>query len=107
MKIRSFLSRVFHSQISRFGIVMLIALAYSIPAFCGEIHDAARKGNIKKVKALLKKNPDLVSSKDNEGWTPLYWAVHKKDVVELLLANKAEVNIKDKNAALTHAQDKS
>ena len=54
-------------------------------------------GDLEKVKALLKDNPDLVFSKDKEGRTPLHLAAANghKDVAELLLANKAEVNAKD------------
>ena len=63
----------------------------------GKIRDAAGAGNLAKVKALLKDNPDLVFSKDNDDETPLHWAASRghKDVAELLLANKAEVNAKD------------
>ena len=70
-----------------------VALAWSSLAFRGEIHDAARKGDLAKVKALLKDHPDLVFSKDNNGETPLHQAVlfGHKDVAELLLAGKAEV----------------
>ena len=55
---------------------------------------AARQGDLEKVKALLRDNPDLVFSKDNYGQTPLHYAAATahKDVVELLLASKAEVN---------------
>ena len=62
-----------------------------------EIHAAARDGNLVKVTALLKGNPDLVSSKDNNGDTPLHWAALNghKDVAELLLANNGDVNAKD------------
>jgi ankyrin repeat protein len=61
------------------------------------LYDAARHGNLAKVKALLKGNPGLVFSKDNEGTTPLHTAAANghKDVAELLVANKAEVNAKD------------
>jgi ankyrin repeat protein len=62
------------------------------------IHDAARKGNFEKVAALLKDKPDLVFSKDEfQNYTPLHWAASQghKNIVELLLANKAEVNAKD------------
>ncbi len=38
------------------------------------IHVAAMKGDLRKVEALLKDNPDLVFSKDNIGWTPLSYA---------------------------------
>jgi serine/threonine-protein phosphatase 6 regulatory ankyrin repeat subunit B len=80
-------------------IVMLVALAWSSLAFCGEIHDAAKSDDLEKVKALLKANPDLVSSKESHGWTPLHYAAAngEKDVVELLLANKAEVNATNNN----------
>jgi uncharacterized protein len=66
------------------------------PASTGsEICDAARDGDLEKVKAMLKDNPGLVSSKDTDGESPLYWAVlqHHKDVAALLLANKADVNV--------------
>ena len=61
-----------------------------------------RAGDLEKVKALLKDNPDLVFSKDTNGWTPLHMAAYEghKDVAELLLANKAEVNAKD-NSGVT------
>jgi hypothetical protein len=84
--------------LSRLTIVSLITLACSTPAFCGEIHDAAKDGNLAKVNALLTENPNLVFGKDNDGWTLLREAAENghKDVLELLLANKADVNAKDK-----------
>jgi ankyrin repeat protein len=94
---------------------MLVALALSSLTSCGkkhdttagdhsgrsEIHDAAKRGDLEKVKALLKDNPNLVSSRDTNGWMPLHAAASNghKDVVELLLANKAEVNAKNTNGA--------
>jgi ankyrin repeat protein len=70
-------------------------LAWTSFAFCGEIHDAATFGQLEKVKALLQDNPDLVFSRDNSGGhngvTPLHVAANK-DVAELLLAYKADVN---------------
>ena len=81
--------------LSRFVILSLITLAWSVPAFCGEIHDAVRAGDLAKVKALLKDNPSLVSRK--EGDAPLHLAVksHNKDMVELLLAHGAKVNARN------------
>jgi hypothetical protein len=72
---RTFISRLFHSKMSSLLIITLVTLACSIPAFCGEIHDAAETGDLAKVKALLKENPALISSKDNFGKTPLHIAV--------------------------------
>ena len=71
-------------------------LSWSSLAFCGEIHDAAADGNLEKVKLLIKDKPDLVFSKDTNGLTALHWAVNRdhKEVLEFLLANKADVNAK-------------
>ena len=76
--------------------VLLVVLAWSRLAFCGEIHDATKAGDLEKVKALLKANPDLVNNKNKDGTTPLHWAAFEghKDVAEWLLANKADVNAK-------------
>jgi ankyrin repeat protein len=85
--------RFCHSPIPRRAAVLLVALAWSSLSFCGEIHDAAKSGDVEKVKTLLKGNPDSVSSKDeHNGATPLQEAAirGRKDAVELLLANKAD-----------------
>jgi ankyrin repeat protein len=68
-------------------------------AFAGPIHDAVENGNIEEVKVLLKDSPNLVFSKQLEstGWTPLFIAAtrNRKEIAELLLANKADVNAKE------------
>jgi ankyrin repeat protein len=99
MNITALLNRFFHSHISGTAIVFSIMLAWSIPAFCGEIHDAALRGDLAKVKALLKDHPEIVSSKDDNGVTPLHRAAEygHKDMVELLLANGADVNAQSRN----------
>jgi hypothetical protein len=61
MGIRTFVSRFLHPQITRLAIVTLIALACRTPAFCGEIHDAAKAGDLAKIKTCSKKIP---------GWLP-------------------------------------
>jgi ankyrin repeat protein len=62
-----------------------------------EILAAAKSGDLAKVTALLKDNPELVSSKDDYGDTPLHWAALNghKDVAEFLLVTKADVDAKD------------
>jgi ankyrin repeat protein len=109
-------SRLSHSPIASRAAVLLVALALSSLASCGRKHDTTAGGesgsgefsdsalpvDLEKTKALLKANPDLVFNKDEKGVTPLHYAADKgyKEVAELLLASKAEVNAKD-NKGLT------
>jgi len=97
LNMRSIISRLFRSPAARSAAVLLGAMALSGHAFCGEIHDAAAKGDLAKVAALLKENPDLVSSKDQDGDTPLHVAAGagKTEVAKLLLVQKADVNARD------------
>jgi hypothetical protein len=77
-------------------------MAAGTTGFCDPIHDAARSGDLAKVKSLVKEQPDLVSSRDElYGQTPLHVAAFNdhKDVAEFLLANKADVNAKAKNGS--------
>jgi ankyrin repeat protein len=63
-----------------------------------DIHQLARKGDSKKIKALLEKNPELVNSKDKCDWTPLQIAAfygHLK-LVKLLIRKGARINESDK-----------
>ena len=100
----TFFSRLRHSPIFRCVAIGMVALGCSSLAFCGEIHDAARRGDLERVKTLLKDHPELTFSIDEYGETPLHLAASTrwvgavqghKDVVEVLLANGADVNAKD------------
>jgi len=79
-------------------------IAANVPNVSGvpantKIHDAAKTGDLAMVKALLKDFPDLVFSQDKEfGAMPLFVAAGSghKAVAELLLANKADVNAREK-----------
>jgi len=100
---RLFVSRHCHYLIPRAAVtlVTLFALACSSPAFCGTIHDAAQDGDFGKIVALLVDNPELVTSRDDYGATPLHLAAHEghKEAAELLLACGAEVNATDNDGA--------
>jgi len=74
------------------GLALLLGGEWSL--YGDEIHEAAAHGDLAKIKELVKNNPNLVSSKNRDGETPLLWAVSsdQKNVVEYLLANKADVN---------------
>jgi serine/threonine-protein phosphatase 6 regulatory ankyrin repeat subunit B len=66
------------------------------------IHEAARDGNAAKVKELLEKDPALARAveqqrgkdQSTDGFTPLHYAARggNKEVAELLLTGKADVN---------------
>lgn len=81
-------------QITRSAATLALCFAGTTIALCGPIHDAARKGDEAKVIALLKQNPDLVSSTDKLGNTPLHIAaLHDQPAIAaLLIANGADVN---------------
>jgi len=87
---------------SRVIFVLAAILASSSLALCGEIHEAVKNNDTAKVRELIKNNPDLVLSKDEDGFTPLHLAAANgyKGLVEFLLTTKAEVNAKD-NAGST------
>jgi ankyrin repeat protein len=79
-------------------VVIAVLMSLGRMAFCDEINDAAREGDLAKVKALLKEDPDWVSSAFFDGWTPLDEAADNGyyEMAKVLVANKADVNVKAK-----------
>ncbi|MBN2346588.1 MAG: ankyrin repeat domain-containing protein [Candidatus Aminicenantes bacterium] len=80
----------------------LIASLFLI-APADELHDAASKGDLRKVSEILETNPEPANQKDTVfGRTPLHWAargVHL-DVLGLLLEKGADPNARD-NSGIT------
>ncbi len=64
-----------------------------------EIIRAAKSGAAAKVAELLKQDSSLIGARDADGSTPLHCATWKgqKEVVEVLLQHKADVNIHNNN----------
>ncbi len=78
-------------------IAFMVLLSSSKLLLAGEIHEAVKNDDLAKVRSLINDTPDLVFSKDDDGFTPLHLAAANgyKDMAEFLLANKADVNAKD------------
>ena len=64
-----------------------------------KLHQAAKKGDIKKVKSLLLEKKVKVDTQDNEGLTALQWAsaCGHLEVIELLLERGAKSDAQDNN----------
>lgn len=92
------------SIFTRITAITLTVLVFSLLVSCGkkiaskdEIFYAAANGRLDEVKELIKADPDLISSKEEHGYTPLHLAVQEgqKDVAAYLLANKADINARE------------
>lgn len=85
----------------RLLIALLIAVlcASAAPARADAIHQAALMGDIAKIKSITTDNPSAVNQKDENGLTPLFWAVYAEqpDAALLLIDLKAKVNATDKS----------
>ena len=102
MKTYAFVRPFISNRVSGF-MILLFLLAGSIPAYCGPIHDAARKGDANKIKALLQADPKLVADRDKNGDTPLHIAcLHGQlAVAQVLVDAGADVNAKNNYGAFT------
>ena len=60
--------------IKKIVVIFLTVFISTMPALAQEIHEAAKNGDLDKVKMLLKINPKLVDVRDNSGKIPLHWA---------------------------------
>ena len=92
--------RVAVGRFYRFGVLLVLTfmLMWSTVAHCGEIHKALKDNDSAKGIELIKNNPDLVFTKDEDGFTPLHLAAangNEELVSFLLTTTKAEVNARD------------
>ena len=85
-------------SLRRFRVAaFLLVLSSSNLALAGQIHEAVKNNDLAKVRSLIQDSPDLVFSKDEDGFTPLHLAAANgyRDMAELLVTNKADPNAKD------------
>ncbi len=88
------------------NLALLLGLAIvALSSGCGppaerQIRDAVVEGNGAKVRALLRKQPELANSRDSIGWSPLHWAARSGQPAraKLLIASGASVSVQDKKA---------
>lgn len=94
-----------------FFIINLIV--FMVPSFSDEIHNAARKGKLEKVKALIKAHPEFLNLKDQRGHTPLLCATWtfpygytanqgNRDVVKYLIKKGARLPEGDAATEILH-----
>ena len=74
-----------------------VILLFGMAAEAGEIHDAAKANDAKKVEQIIKKDKTQVEAKDAAGDTPLLIAAREgsTEVVRVLLKYKARMDVKD------------
>jgi len=84
------------------AMVLAAALALGPALWADEIHEAAKRGDLEKVRSLVAADPALVAAQDRGGETPLHWAAFSGnlDLVRFLLDKGAEVDVKT-NRGLT------
>ena len=78
----------------------VLLFCYSPAIFADEVHEAAKSGDLAKLRSLLDTNPALLKVQDDIGKTPLHWAVGKgqTEAVKLLVHTyHADPNILNKN----------
>ncbi len=75
--------------------VLFLASAL-ITSFCfaQDVFDAARTGNVQRLKELVKLQPDTVNAKNPAGFTPLILAGYRNqmEAVKFLIIHKVDVN---------------
>lgn len=99
------------NAIRYYSVIAASLLFWSHSAFSGEIHDASQAGDIVKVKSLVEKNHALISSRDDRGITPLYYAAlnNRTEVVKFLIESGCDVNetLNNRMTALNVAASKN
>lgn len=92
-------------NVKAFLFMIVFMLVFTSMAMGAEIHQAAKKGSLKDVKALVAKG-EKVDVKDKHDMTPLYYAAvgGHKDVCEYLISKGADVNAKDNQGISPLAQ---
>ncbi len=88
-----------HIPTTTIAAVVLVTIAAVVLVGCGKSDDiwtAAEEGNVEDVKGYLANGVDVDERDESYGGTPLHFAAYSgNEVVELLIANGADVNAKN------------
>ena len=82
----------------RKSIVLLILIAaFGTLGQSQEIFDALRKGDIRSVKALIEKSPQILEARDGSGMTPLHYAATggSADLINYFVDKGAKLEIQN------------
>ncbi len=97
MKTSSPLRSLFAFPIVRLVAPLLVGLSFTSLVFAAPIHDAATKGDVKKIAAILAADPTQVNAQDKLGNTPLHWAAFHGQLAAVKALLAAGANVKAKN----------
>jgi ankyrin repeat protein len=97
MKTSSPLRSLFAFRTVRLAAILLAGLASTSLALAGPIHDAAVKGDVKKIAAILAADPTQINAKDKLGNTPLHWAAFHGQLAAVKALIDAGADVKAKN----------
>ena len=77
------------------SLIILVLIATPIQA--AEIHDAVRAGDLELVMELIENNPSVVNERMERGYSPLHWAVNRRDtaITRFLIDHGTDLEARD------------
>lgn len=80
----------------KFLILIILMSVFSVKAQENNVFDVARNGTVEEMKALLKKNPEIINTPNEMGFSPLILACYRGNVAvaEFLIENVRDINYK-------------
>lgn len=78
-------------------VVSVILLLFTVQGIAADIHQAALKGDLERVKALVNEDPGLINTPGGNGKAPLHWAAQggHVEIVDFLIERGAVVDIQN------------